>query len=174
MIRHLTAQDYTEMPWANGRGVTGEMLRLEAAGALLWRFSRAAVLEAGPFSLFAGIERNLTVISGPGFDLVGARFLLQALPLLPVAFPGDVQLSAENVTAPCDDFNVMSARPLPRPEVLVQRQPVVLAAGGMLCLFALGTAQVNGLAMHCHDLILTDGTAELIPAAPVISVRLLR
>ena len=162
------------MPWANGRGVTVEMLRLEAAGALIWRFSRAAVLEAGPFSLFAGIERNLTVISGPGFDLVGAGLLLQALPLLPVAFPGDVPLSAKNVTAPCDDFNVMSARHLPRPEILVQRQPVQLAAGGILCLFALGAARVNGQPMFRHDLILTDGPAELIPGAPVISVRLLR
>ena len=162
------------MPWANGRGVTVEMLLVEAAGGLLWRLSRASVVESGPFSLFAGLERNLTVISGPGVDLVGEAVKLTALPLLPVDFPGDVPLSAENVTAPSDDFNVMTARSLPRPEVLVQHQPVQLEAGGMLCLFALGTAQVNGVAMGQYDLILTEGPADLTPVAPVISVRLYR
>ena len=174
MIRHLTAQDFRTMPWANGRGVTGEMLRVEEAGTLLWRLSRASVVEAGPFSLFAGQERNLTVISGPGFDLVGAGLHLAARPLVSVAFPGDLSLSAERVSAPSDDFNVMTARTLPLPQVAVQHQPVHLAAGGMLCLFALGAARVNGLAMGQHDLILTDDAADLTPTAPVISVRLLR
>lgn len=174
MIRHLTAQDYRAMPWANGRGVTVEMLRVEDSGALLWRLSRASVVEAGAFSLFPGIDRNLTVISGPGFDLVGEGLLLPARPLQPVVFPGDVALTAERVTAPSDDFNVMTARSLPPPQVAVQHRPVVLGAGGMLCLFALGSAQVNGMAMDQHDLILTDGPADLLPGAPVISVRLWR
>ncbi len=64
---HLTPADYTEMPWANGKGVTVEMLRLIEGGALKWRLSRASVVEDGAFSLFSGGERHLTVITGPGF-----------------------------------------------------------------------------------------------------------
>ena len=71
MIRHLGPPDFRVMPWANGRGHTTEMWREDRDGALLWRLSRAAVAEDGPFSLFAGVDRSLTVISGPGFDLVG-------------------------------------------------------------------------------------------------------
>ena len=78
------------------RAVTVEMLRVEEGG-LKWRLSRASVVEDGDFSLFAGIERNLTVISGPGFDLIGERLHLAARPLLPVAFAGDVAVRAEGV-----------------------------------------------------------------------------
>ena len=174
MMRHLTERDYRSMPWANGRGVTVEMLREEEGGDLFWRLSRASVVEDGPFSRFAGVERNLTVISGAGFDLVGSGIILSARPLQPVAFSGDVAILASNVTAPCDDFNVMTARHLPLPMVAVQRQPVHLAAGGMLCLFALGAARVDGVDLARHDLVLTDGSADLIPDAPVLSVRLFR
>jgi environmental stress-induced protein Ves len=174
MIRHLTPADYLEMPWANGRGVTVEMLRVEEDGALVWRLSRARVVEDGPFSLFPGVERNLTVISGPGFDLVGDGLHLIARPLVPLAFPGDVPLSAAGVAARSDDFNVMTARTLPRPEVLVHRDPADLAAGGMLCLFALGKAQVGGLRLAQHDLIMTEDGVTVTPQEPVISVRLFR
>ncbi len=50
-----------------GAAQTVEMLRMERDGAVLLRLSRAAVVEDGDFRLFAGIDRNLTVISGPGF-----------------------------------------------------------------------------------------------------------
>ena len=72
MMRHLTPSDYVAMPWANGRGQTVEMLReVGPDGGLLLRLSMASVVEDGPFSIFPGVERNLTVISGPGFDLLG-------------------------------------------------------------------------------------------------------
>ena len=95
MSRHLTPAKYTPMPWANGRGTTIEMLRENGPdGALRLRLSMASVVEDGPFSSFPGVERSLTVISGPGFDLVGdSRF--SALPMVPVAFPGDVPLAAD-------------------------------------------------------------------------------
>jgi environmental stress-induced protein Ves len=54
MFRHLTPANYTEQPWANGRGRTIELLRQEDQGALLWRLSMAMVVEDGPFSLSGG------------------------------------------------------------------------------------------------------------------------
>lgn len=71
MIRDLTPADFRPMPWANGKGVTIELARADGPGGMLWRLSRASVAENGPFSIFPGIERNLTILTGPGFDLIG-------------------------------------------------------------------------------------------------------
>ena len=170
MMRHLTPADYTEMPWANGKGVTVEMLRIIEDGALTVRLSRASVVESGEFSMFPGIERNLTVITGPGFDLRGEGFHMRANPLTPVAFAGDVAVSAEAVTAPSDDFNVMTARHLPRPEVSVLSGATTLPQGGTLALFALGPGSVNGLLIDQYHLILTESSAET--EGTMIAVRL--
>lgn len=171
MIKHLTQADYKTMPWANGKGVTVEMLRVEDNG-LLWRLSRASVVENGDFSIFAGIERNLTVISGPGFDLLGDGLHLMAKPLLPVAFAGDTPIRAEAVTAASDDFNVMTARTLPRPNVAVITGQAELRGGDMLAVFALTAARVNGLMLAAYDLLLTDEAASL--SGQMIAVRLYR
>ena len=171
MIKHLTQADNKTMPWANGKGVTVEMLRVEDNG-LLWRLSRASVVENGDFSIFAGIERNLTVISGPGFDLLGDGLHLMAKPLLPVAFAGDTPIRAEAVTAASDDFNVMTARTLPRPNVAVITGQAELRGGDMLAVFALTAARVNGLMLAAYDLLLTDEAASL--SGQMIAVRLYR
>jgi len=166
---HLTPADYKTMPWSNGKGVTVEMLRVDGEAGLKWRLSRASVVENGPFSIFPGIERNLTVITGPGFDLVGDQ-RLQARPLVPVAFAGDVAIAAEGVAAPSDDFNVMTARGLPLPEVSVLDDAAQLGAGGTLAIFALAAATVNGQALGRYDLVLTETAAQINGA--VIAVRL--
>lgn len=126
MKRLLTSRDFTPMPWANGKGVTVELARSDAAGAMRWRLSRASVVEEGPFSIFPGVERVLTVLTGPGFDLEGPGIALQARPMVPLAFPGNLALRATRVTDPCDDFNVMTARHLTQPEVRVLRGPETL------------------------------------------------
>jgi uncharacterized protein len=170
MIRHLTPADYVTMPWANGRGRTAQMLRRDAPdGGLLLRLSMASVVEDGPFSIFPGVERNLTVISGPGFDLVG-EVALRADPLVPVAFTGDVAVSATGVAGPSEDFNVMTARSLPLPGVRVVTEDCVSPPqGGTMCLFAVGAAQVNGLALRRHDLWITDEKTRLL-GGPLIVV----
>lgn len=172
MMRHLTLADYTRQTWKNGLGTTTELWRLERDGQLLARLSRAAVVEDGPFSLFPGIERNLTVLSGPGFRLTGSGLNLRCDPRVPVAFPGDVAVMASETDGrQSDDFNVMTARALPLPEVTVTTN-ADLPAKGTLALYALGPARVNGKDMAPEDLILTDGAATLSGDSPVIVVRL--
>jgi uncharacterized protein len=169
---HLTPADYARQPWKNGRGVTTELWRLERDGQLLVRLSRAAVVEDGPFSLFPGIERNLTVLSGPGFRLTGGGLDFCCEPFVPVAFPGDVALQAtETAGQQSDDFNVMTARALPKPLVL-PAQNDSLPAGGLLALYAIGPCRVNGTAVARDDLILTQGPARLQGDWPVIAARL--
>ena len=169
---HLTPADYSRQPWKNGRGITIELLHLrDPAGATLLRLSRASVVEDGPFSVFPGIERNLTVLSGPGFRLTGPGLNLRCDPLVPVAFPGDVEVMAsETHGRQSDDFNVMTARHLPRPMVIVA-QNSRLDAGGTLALYALGPCRVNGEVVAQDDLILTEGPASLTGEGSVIAVR---
>lgn len=168
MIRHLTPAGYRRQPWANGRGVTVELARADGPDGLIWRLSMATVAEDGPFSLFPGIERNLTVISGPGFHLRGDGIALDARPLAPVAFPGDVALAATQVTAPSEDFNVMTARALPRPEVAVITGNARIEAGGLLAVFALDALHLSGRNMGRHDLILTDTPLHVTGTALVV------
>jgi uncharacterized protein len=171
-LRHLTTADYTRQPWKNGRGTTTELWRLERDGKLLVRLSRAAVVEDGPFSLFPGIERNLTVLSGPGFRLTGSGLDFRCEPLVPVAFPGDVALQAtETDGMQSDDFNVMTARDLPKPRVIIAQNDR-LSAGGSLALYALGPCQANGVTLAGNDLLLTDEAVTLKGDWPVIAVRL--
>ncbi len=168
---HLTPADYIRQPWKNGRGVTVELWRVEKDGRLLARLSRACVVEDGPFSLFPGIARNLTVITGPGFRLRGEGHDFRCDPLVPVAFPGDVALTAtETGGQQSDDFNVMTAAHLPAPTVLVAQNDT-LASGGQLALFALGPALVNGHKIDRDDLVVTKGPVTLTGDWPVLAVR---
>lgn len=156
MIRHLTQSDFKSMPWANGKGVTLELARADQAGAMLWRLSRASVVEDGDFSIFPGVERNLTVITGPGFDLAFQDHRVTAAPLKPVAFAGDAPCRAVGVTATSDDFNVMTARHLPKPEVRVISSAETLAAAPLLAVYALTKGRIGGHDMAAGDLLLAD------------------
>ena len=67
--------------------------------------------------------------------------------------------------AQSDDFNVMTARSLPRPEVTVEHDGAVLPAGGTLCLFALGDgAGERRGAWRGNDLLIWDRETR-IPGA---------
>ena len=169
---HLTPADYRTQPWKNGRGTTTELLHLtDPAGKTLLRLSRAAVVEDGPFSLFPEIDRNLTVLTGAGFRLTGPGLDLRCDPLIPVAFPGDVQVRAtETNSHPSDDFNVMTAHHLPRPEVTVV-QTVFLPVGGTLALYALGACRVNGEDIAADDLLITTEPNHLSGDGSMIAVR---
>lgn len=178
-MQHLTARDYKTMPWANGRGQTVELIRVDAPdGRLLWRLSMAMVTENGPFSVFPGINRNLTVIDGPGFDLVSADNRIRADPLQPVAFCGETPIVADNVIAPCADFNVMTAAALPRPLVQVISQGQSVWMPGQIYLFALKPGLFAGRIIATHDLligisvgVLQDGLAIVVglPVDPLAS-----
>ncbi len=167
---HLTQDDYRIQPWANGRGQTVELARADDAQGLVWRLSVASVVENGPFSRFPAVNRSLTVIRGPGFTLRGAGITLLAAPLVPVAFAGDIDMSAHDVTGPSQDFNVMTRATLPPPGVTVATGDI--PTGGLLALYAVEPASIGGTAMQRGDLILTAGPAR-ITGGPVLTVRIL-
>lgn len=165
-----TPAEYRVMPWANGRGQTTELLREDGPAGLTLRLSIAVVAEDGPFSILPGVNRNLTVISGPGFYLRGEGVTLHAAPLAPVAFAGDVAIAATGVSGPSEDFNVMTAQGMPRPRVWLP-QPGWISSGTRLFLLALACARVDGHRLGLRDLYETT-TAATLNSGPVIAVRL--
>lgn len=174
-LRHLTPSDYLRQPWANGRGETLEIARANGAQGLLWRLSIATVAEDGPFSRLPGIDRSLTVIDGPGFDLCGEGWRRRAAPLSPVTFPGDLAVAASAVSAASRDFNVMVARGRMRAQVACGSGAQDLR--GALVAVHLprgGRIMLNGQAIRTSpgDTILTTGRCLILPDRPALTVAL--
>ncbi|MFZ3155798.1 HutD family protein [Pseudomonas sp.] len=114
-IRIIDSHTARQLPWKNGKGVTLE-LAIAPPGAGLddfdWRISSARVAGAGPFSHFPGIDRSLGLLSGAGM-----RLHLPEQPSLrldihnPVlSFTGELDVQAELLDGPVQDFNLMSRR----------------------------------------------------------------
>ena len=100
--------DLIAMPWKNGGGVTRELLCCDRDGQTLWRLSIADVSAEGPFSMFPGMRRILTVIEGQGMRLSRPDGSFIAADLLsPVAFNGEEPIGGELPYGPCRDFNVI-------------------------------------------------------------------
>jgi uncharacterized protein len=162
VIRHLTKADYRTMPWANGLGQTTELVRVDRDGVMLWRLSVAQVVADGPFSRLPGVQRNLTVLTGPGFRLTGPGVDLWAGPLAPVAFDGGADIAAGQVTAPCEDFNVMVAGHLPPPGVALFGPGHWSAPeGGLVALLLLTDGVAGGRPVATRDLILCESDLSL-------------
>ncbi len=111
----LKAAGYTRMPWKNGGGETVEIAVYPGGSDLAgfaWRISMATVASDGPFSVFPGIERTLSLLEGNGLTLNVA----DAGPILltgesePLAFSGEAATSATLIDGPITDLNVMTRR----------------------------------------------------------------
>ncbi|MDI3386301.1 HutD family protein [Streptomyces sp. B-S-A8] len=112
--RILRADERTPAPWKNGGGVTSEVAaHPEGAGTggFVWRVSVADVAHSGPFSAFAGVDRIITVVEGPGMALtVDGVSEVMDVPYEPFAFSGDAATECELLGGPIVDFNVMVRR----------------------------------------------------------------
>ena len=111
MITHLPALQRTPQPWKNGGGVTREIAVFpEGAGLenFHWRISMAEVTDIRPFSLFPGVDRHLTVLSGRlQLDFADRQYVLN--PGRTLAFEGDAPASGTPLM-PVTDLNVMTRR----------------------------------------------------------------
>jgi environmental stress-induced protein Ves len=112
-ITLLPANEYRRERWKNGLGWTREILRSPATGdAWDWRVSIAEVDKDGPFSAFPDCDRELVLLAGEGmrlhFDDGDCVTLLP--PHSRHRFAGERALTAELLSGPTHDFNVMWRR----------------------------------------------------------------
>ncbi len=111
----LRAGDYRRMRWKNGGGETAEIAVFpENAGLddFGWRVSMATVEAGGPFSIFSGVDRTLSILDGSGMalDIEGRKPVTLTEASEPYSFPADVATNAELLRGPIVDLNVMARR----------------------------------------------------------------
>lgn len=151
-MRIIRQASYRTMPWKNGGGETTE-IATSPEGASLdsfdWRVSMARVASDGPFSLFPGVNRVLTVLEGAGIVLrPKARApVTLALDTPPYSFPADLPIEAQLVDGPILDLNVMTRRGRARSFVskFEISEPIDIAAAGnaLLLLVRGGTTRLR-------------------------------
>lgn len=113
-MRILRRSQYRSMPWKNGGGETIEVTVSPPAAGLNdfdWRVSMAQVKADGPFSVFDGIDRTLSILEGEGMmlsiDGTAHRLTQESTPL---AFPADVPTQATLIDGAITDLNIMTRR----------------------------------------------------------------
>lgn len=127
-------------PWKNGGGVTREIACHPPSANMQdfdWRISIAHIARDGDFSVFAGLDRVITLLEGGGVHLSSTDgSVLHALdtPLQPFAFSGDAAVHGRLLNGDCHDFNVMTRRGVCQAEVRVLRRDETLlpAPAGLL------------------------------------------
>ncbi len=169
-ITLLRSNDHRRMPWKNGGGETVE-ITVSPDGAGLadfdWRVSMATVATDGPFSVFPGIDRTLSILDGEGMTLFikgrAPKRLTQASE--PLSFVADAPTSATLIDGTITDLNVMTRRG--RFTHSVRRvsvdgnSEVALGDGTTLVLCHRGNAKINGMAIAAGDcLLMSDGAAR--------------
>lgn len=117
--------------WRNGGGETREIVSQPAGADFNWRASIATIAQSGPFSLFPGIDRSITLLAGDGVRLFSEGLIDHSLARIgePFAFPGDVALHATLRGGASQDFNIMVRRGRWAANVQRLAGPVQLPAG---------------------------------------------
>ena len=120
--------DIAPTPWKNGGGATREIACWPAGTGLDsfdWRISVATIAADGAFSVFSGIDRSITLLSGDGVLLHGEHGTHRLdQPLVPFAFAGETPIRATLLGGASEDFNVMTRRGRCRADVKVWRYAV--------------------------------------------------
>ncbi|MGW2271041.1 HutD/Ves family protein [Streptomyces yangpuensis] len=168
-VRVLRAADRPATVWKNGGGVTREIAAWPPDAdmeSFRWRASLAEVAADGPFSVFPGTDRTLTLAEGAGMDLVvaGAHRLVDER-FAPQDFAGDEPTDCRLLSGPVVNFNVMYRRGAATAETAVVRGRLGLTAepGETLLVVALdGTATLGapwgpGHALGPYDAALVRG-----------------
>ena len=130
-------------PWKNGGGTTQEIASWPQGAGLDsfgWRVSIATIAAAGPFSVFAGVDRSITLLEGDGVRLFTHDGRIEHrldVALQPFAFSGDEPIDCTLLGNASNDFNVMTRRGHWRAEVRVLDRATAIEAAPHGVLLAL-------------------------------------
>lgn len=114
-MQKIALESLPRMPWKNAGGVT-QVLAIEPPGAGLddfdWRISCTQVASSGAFSAFPGVDRSVLVLQGAGLQLrIGeAEDVTLDADGAVLCFRGEQPVTAELLSGPLSDFNVMTRR----------------------------------------------------------------
>ncbi|KXF76632.1 HutD-family protein [Paramesorhizobium deserti] len=169
----LRAADHRRMPWKNGGGETTEIAVFPPDAGLSdfdWRVSMAKVAGDGPFSIFPGIDRTLSILEGNGMELsiAGQGAVRLDAASEPLPFPADAAVDARLTDGPITDLNVMTRRGGFTHSVRrmhIDHQTALTATGTPALLFChRGTIEVDGDDLSAQltplDCLVLDEAAE--------------
>ena len=155
MIKKMNPNDYQEVPWRNGGGLSWNIVMDSAhpefeQGMFNWRFATARIESDGEFSTYGAIDRTITLLEGDGFELDvignhGQTRLSVNKQKIKQTFPGDVLTTCHLENGPVSVLNVMCARGLWKSDVSVTNVDDTVSVnkcGDVLLLFAM-EAQVK-------------------------------
>lgn len=150
-LHRFAIEDLPAAPWKNGGGMTREIV-CQPPGASVnhfdWRVSIALIASDGPFSSFVGVDRIITLLSGPGVHLQSSQGPIDhrlSEPLVPFEFAGETPIDARLLGGQSHDLNVMTRRSACRASLQVVRNahPDWACRAGML-LAVRGCWQLQG------------------------------
>ena len=156
-LHRFTLAELPATPWKNGGGSTREVACWPPGAGLDdfdWRVSIATIAVGGPFSTFAGIDRTIMLLDGPGVRLRspdGAIDHRLDRPLLPFAFSGDVALDCELLGGGSSDLNVMTRRGRWHSQLVLLRESAAIASASHGLLLAVAGR------WHVDDQTLAEG-----------------
>ncbi|AHK71157.1 hypothetical protein AD931_05205 [Gluconobacter oxydans] len=104
-IRHIRLPTVPASPWKNGAGTTRLLTEQPE-----WRLSVASITRPAPFSSFAGLFRQMGLLTGNGVQLLpvsGGPPLLLDQPGGVIRFSGDLPLTGAPLDGPVDVLNLM-------------------------------------------------------------------
>ena len=116
VLRRFSRTSLPATPWKNGGGTTQEIASWPQGAGLDsfgWRVSIATIAASGPFSVFAGVDRSITLLEGDGVRLFTHEGRIEHrldTALQPFAFSGDEAIDCTLLGGPSNDFNVMTRR----------------------------------------------------------------
>ncbi|WP_075656779.1 HutD family protein [Pseudochrobactrum sp. B5] len=156
----LKNHQHRRMPWKNGGGVTVEIAVFPADASVDnfdWRISTATVASDGPFSVFTGIDRTLSVLEGDGIILSVEGLDDQELKgeTPPFSFPADSPTSAKLLGSAITDLNVMTRRGRFTHQVSrhqISAETAVSLSGATVLVFcSSGTVQAGEIQLEVND-----------------------
>lgn len=114
-LQLIASKDLPSTSWKNGGGSTREIAVFPPNASFddfVWRVSLAEVEQAGAFSCFSGIDRQIVLIRGQNMILHNrsAQHSETLRPFEAYAFAGEDSIDCELPTGPTSDFNLMVRR----------------------------------------------------------------
>lgn len=167
----VRSNDVSPQPWANGGGVTRELLSAEDGA---WRVSLADIDRDGPFSTFPGRQRLLTVVEGTvlALGVDGVEHVVE--PRRPFAFAGDSEVAAHVPEGPVRALNVIVDPAEVSAFVTVLelgRASLLPIADDQAALVLQGRAQVGTTEASAYDLVVGPGDVSGRCTLAVITVQ---
>ena len=159
-------------PWKNGGGSTRELACWPPASAAAggmdsfgWRVSVATIAAPGPFSAFAGVDRQIMLLGGDGVQLTSSGWQHTLTERWqPFAFSGDEAVDCTMLGGISTDFNLMLRRGVWQGTLQVVRsEPPPTGAG--LCMVLQGQWQTVQAGQAARVLTAGQG-AWWLDAAP--------